>query len=124
MSKFMLNDEDAINDVNPYVTHDFLPPGSMKRSGDFDNFANVSTGDVSVSDDNESVYCNFALCETQTKPAETFNMIHPRRNIDTGFVCNTPDKMKVGVANQIKIPYFGPFLIVVIIALVLLLARR
>jgi hypothetical protein len=30
MSKFMLNDEDAINDVNPHVTQDFSPPGSVR----------------------------------------------------------------------------------------------
>ena len=30
MSKIMLNDEDAINDVNPFVKHDFSLPGSVR----------------------------------------------------------------------------------------------
>jgi|SRR6056300_265743 hypothetical protein len=123
MSKFMLNDEDAINDVNPFVTQDFSLPGSVRQSGGFDNFSNVSTSE-GIPDASESVYCSIGSCETQTKPTDVFGAIHPRRNIDTGFVCDTPEKMKVGVATQVQIPYFGLFLIVVIIALVLLLARR
>ena len=123
MSKFMLNDEDAINDVNPFVTQDFSLPGSVRQSGGFDNFSNVSTSE-GIPDASESVYCSIGSCETQTKPTDVFGAIHPRRNIDTGFVCDTPEKMKVGVATQVQIPYFDLFLIVVIIALVLLLARR
>ena len=35
----MLNDEDAINDVNPFVTHDFSLPGGMRQTGEFENFS-------------------------------------------------------------------------------------
>ncbi len=34
----MLDDEDAINDVNPFVTHDFSLPGSVRQTGDFASF--------------------------------------------------------------------------------------
>jgi hypothetical protein len=123
MSKFMLSDDDSINDVNPFVTHDFSLPGSVRQSGGFDNFSNVSTGG-GFSDPTESVYCSIGSCETQTAPTLAFSAIHPRRNIDTGFVCDTPEKMKVGVAKQEQVPYFGIFLIALFITLVLSYVRR
>lgn len=120
MSKFMLSDEDAINDVNPFVTQDFSLPGSMRQTGRFDDFSK-STGESVQKDVEESVYCKFALCETQTKPTISFSEIHPRRNIDTGFTC---EKVTVGVANQSQIPYFGITLFVIFIALALSYLRR
>lgn len=119
----MLSDEDAINDVNPFVTHDFSLPGSVRQSGGFDNFSNVS-GSEGLSEPSESVYCSIGSCETQTKPVNVFSAIHPRRNIDTGFVCDTPEKMKVGVAKQTRVPYFGIFLIALFIILALSFVRR
>ena len=82
MSKFMLNDQDAINDVNPFVKHDFSLPGSVRQTGDFDNFSKSPTGEGIIGAD-ESVYCSYALCETAEKPTTVFKNIHPRRNIDT-----------------------------------------
>jgi len=123
MSKFMLNDEDAINDVNPFVKHDFSLPGSIGQTGDFDNFSKTPTGEGIVGAD-ESVYCSYALCETADKPTTTFTAIHPKRNIDTGFTCNSDQKIKIGVAKGEQIPYFGVFLITIFIALVVSIARR
>ena len=123
MSKFMLNDEDAINDVNPFVKQDFSLPGSVGRTGSFDNFSKTPTGEGIVGAD-ESVYCSYALCETADKPTTTFTTIHPRRNIDTGFTCNSDQKSKVGVASEGRIPYFGVFLIALFIALVVSVARH
>lgn len=121
----MLSDEDAINDVNPFVTQDFSLPGSVRQSGGFDNFSNVSASSSIIGDDSESVYCSLASCETQIKPVNVFGAIHPRRNIDTGFLCDTPEKMKVGVAkSSTQIPYFGIVLIALFITLVVSYARR
>ena len=47
MSKIMLNDEDAINDVNPFVKHDFSLPGSVRQTGGFDNFTKTPAGEGS-----------------------------------------------------------------------------
>ena len=115
----MLSDEDAINDVNPFVTQDFSLPGSVRQSGGFDNFSNVSARSATIGDDSESVYCSLASCETQTKPTNVFAAIHPRRNIDTGFVCSTPEKMKVGVAKQSN---QMPYVVIVLIAIAIILA--
>lgn len=123
MSKFMLNDQDAINDVNPFVKHDFSLPGSVRQTGDFDNFSKSPTGEGIIGAD-ESVYCSYALCETAEKPTNVFKDIHPRRNIDTGFNCKEDDKVKVGVAKEEQIPYFGIFLMTIFIALVVSIVRR
>ena len=123
MSKFMLNDQDAINDVDPFVKHDFSLPGSVRQTGDFDNFSKSPTGEGIIGAD-ESVYCSYALCETAEKPTTVFKNIHPRRNIDTGFNCDEADKVKVGVAKEEQIPYFGVFLMTIFIALVVSIVRR
>ena len=123
MSKYMLNDEDAINDVNPFVKHEFSLPGSVRQSGGFDNFSNTSISQNTF-ETGESVYCSFASCETQDKPTNVFGTIHPRRNIDTGVACDASAHIKVGVAKQVHVPYFGIFLIAMFITLVLSYARR
>jgi len=41
MSEFMLNDEDAINDVNPFVQRDFSLPGGVRQTGNFEDFQEV-----------------------------------------------------------------------------------
>ena len=123
MSKFMLNDQDAINDVNPFVKHEFSLPGSVRQTGDFDNFSKSPTGEGIIGAD-ESVYCSYALCETAEKPTNVFKNIHPRRNIDTGFNCDEDEKVKVGVAKEERIPYFGVFLMAIFIALVVSIVRR
>lgn len=123
MSKFMLNDEDAINDVNPFVKHDFSLPGSVRQSGGFDNFSNTTIS-KNMFETSESVYCSFGSCETQIKPTNVFGTIHPRRNIDTGVECDASTNVKVGVADQGRVPYFGIFLIAMFITLVLSYTRR
>ena len=123
MSKFMLNDQDAINDVNPFVKHEFSLPGSVRQTGDFDNFSKSPAGEGIIGAD-ESVYCSYALCETAEKPTTVFKNIHPRRNRDTGFNCDQADKVKVGVAKEEEIPYFGIFLVTIFIALVVSIVRR
>jgi hypothetical protein len=119
----MLNDQDAINDVNPFVKHEFSLPGSVRQTGDFDNFSKSPTGEGIIGAD-ESVYCSYALCETAEKPTTVFKNIHPRRNIDTGFNCEEDDKVKVGVAKEEQIPYFGIFIMTIFIALVVSIVRR
>mgnify|MGYP006072803051 CR=1 FL=1 len=119
----MLNDEDAINDVNPFVQHDFSLPGSVRQSGGFSDFSITPPGGEVKGDYGESVYCSIALCATQDKPTTMFNAIHPRRNIDTGFTCDVPAKVNVGVAKQQDIPYIGITLIAMFITLAVSYAR-
>ena len=41
MSEFMLNDEAAIDDINPFVQHDFSLPGGVRQTGNFEDFQEV-----------------------------------------------------------------------------------
>jgi hypothetical protein len=123
----MLNDNDAIDDVNPFVTHDFSLPGGVRQSGEFESFSATiePTTCTSVHTDDRSVYCDFGLCSTQESPEVFDRTVHPRRNIDPGFTCH-PSKtsVKVGVAKNKRLPLFGMFLIVLFILLILLYSGR
>jgi hypothetical protein len=124
MSKFMLNDDDAINDVNPFVTHDFSLPGGVRQTGNFGNFTEIkkSNDEDTVK---KSVFCSTNLCKDETEPCLIKKKVRPQRNIDYGFTC--PDKKQpvviVGVSNK-SIPYFWIFLAILILTLVLLYVRR
>lgn len=90
----MLDDENAINDVNPFVTHEFSLPGNVRQTGVFDDFSNVDkVEDKPV--DVKSVYCDYGLCEDASKPCEIKKPVYPRRNVDRGFTCGKVNKAVV-----------------------------
>ena len=120
MSKFMLNDDDAINDVNPFVTHDFSLPGGVRQTGNFEDFVEVKPKTLPI--EVKSVFCNTGLCADETKPCLIERKVHPRRNIDYGFT-RPKKEVIVGVSNK-SVPYFWIFLVLLIITLVLLYVRR
>lgn len=119
MSKFMLNDEDAINDINPFVTHDFSLPGSVRQTSNFSDFQEVPPSEgLPVKE--KSVYCDYGLCADEVEPCRMNKMIEPRRNIDYGF---TRDRgVKVGVSSK-SIPWRMILLVILIIALALLYVK-
>lgn len=120
MSVYMLNDEDAINDVNPFVTHDFSLPGSVRQTSNSMDFVEVKPS-MNVPLTEKSVFCKTGLCKDETKPCLIEKDVHPRRNIDYGF---TRDKSsRIGVSNK-SIPYLWIFLVIILIVLALLYARR
>ncbi len=122
MSEFMLNDEDAINDVNPFVQRDFSLPGGVRQMSEFENFSELKkTISKPVSVDDRSVFCEFGLCDDQLKPVVREGVIHPKRNIDTGFTC--PSK-KENVVKKRRRPYFGMFLCMLVIFLLVSYSRR
>jgi hypothetical protein len=85
MSEFMLSDQDTIDDVNPFVTHEFSLPGGVRQVGEYRDFTKITPirGDCGKK---PSVYCATGLCETESEPGASFEAIHPRRNIDCGVV--------------------------------------
>jgi hypothetical protein len=122
MSSYMLNDEDAINDVNPFVTHDFSLPGGVRQMNEFENFSELATtASVPVSVDERSVFCDFGLCGDQIKPVTRDIIIHPKRNIDTGFTCIPKKK---SVVREVRVPYFGFFLCALVTLLILFYSGR
>ena len=121
MSEFMLNDEAAIDDINPFVQHDFSLPGGVRQTGNFQDFEEITPG-KGIFESTKSVFCDTGLCEDERQPCQMDKTLHPRRNIDYGLGCGKPKKVKVGVSNK-KTPWKW-ILIAVIIALILLILVR
>jgi hypothetical protein len=126
MSKFMLNDEDAINDVNPFVTHDFSLPGSVRQSGGYDDFTEISK-ESGIVEPKRSVFCDYGLCAESTSECSLPRDVHPRRNIDTGFTKKSKgiiEQVTVGVSNHPEFSIVGGSIILIAIVLVVYYARR
>ena len=127
MSKFMLDDENAINDINPFVLHDFSLPGSVRQTSNFSDFQEVPPY-MGILDKDKSVYCDYGLCTEAGKPCSINKIIQPHRNIDYGFTRgkneNRKEKVvvKVGVSSK-SIQWRMILLILIIIVLALLYAK-
>lgn len=119
MSKFMLNDEDAINDINPFVLHDFSLPGSVRQTSNFNDFQEVPPS-VGLPVKEKSVYCDYGLCADEIEPCLVNKLVQPHRNIDYGFTRG--ENVKVGVSVK-SIPWGMILLLLLIIILVLLYVR-
>jgi hypothetical protein len=126
MSKYMLNDEDAINDVNPFVTHDFSLPGGVRQTGDFEDFSEMRN-EPGIPEQERSVYCDYGLCKESTSECSLSRPLHPRRNIDTGFTKNDRtfiQKVVVGVSNNPKFSIIGASILLMTILLIVYYIRR
>ena len=122
MSKLMLNDEDAMDKVNPFVTQDLSLPGGVRQTGNFDDFVEVKPKPPPA--EVKSVFCDTGLCADEEKPHLVAKTIHPRRNIDCGYPSKKKEKeVIIGVSNK-SIPYGWIFLAILILTLVLLYVRR
>lgn len=122
----MLNDEDAINDVNPFVTHDFSLPGGVRQTGDFEDFSEMRN-EPGVPEQERSVYCDYGLCKESTSECSLSRPLHPRRNIDTGFTKNDRtfiQKVVVGVSNNPKFSIIGASILLLAILLIVYYIRR
>jgi hypothetical protein len=123
MSTFMLNDDDSINKVNPFVTRDFSLPGGVRQTGNFEDFVEVkeTTG---LPPTKKSVFCSTGLCADETRPCLIKKKVRPQRNIDYGFTRQFKP-IVVGISNKrVTIPYAWILALIVAIILGLLYARR
>jgi hypothetical protein len=126
MSKYMLNDEDAINDVNPFVSHDFSLPGGVRQTGNFEDFTEMRS-EPGIPEKQRSVYCDYGLCAESTSECSLSRPLHPRRNIDVGYTKNDRkfvERVVVGVANNPKFSIIGALICLLAIALILYYIRR
>ena len=122
----MLNDEDAINDVNPFVTHDFSLPGGVRQTGDFEDFTEMRN-EPGIPEQERSVYCDYGLCKESKGTCSLSRPVHPRRNIDTGFTKNDRtfiQKVVVGVSNNPKFSIIGASILLLAILLIVYYIRR
>lgn len=125
MSKFMLEDEDAINDVNPFVKHDFSLPGGVRQSGDFSDFSETRE-ESGIPTTSKSVFCDYALC-TKGASCSLSREVHPRRNIDPGFTQENKSlvrAVKVGVSNNPEMSIIGASIILGTILIIAYYSRR
>ena len=122
----MLDDEDAINDVNPFVVHDFSLPGGVRQTGDFEDFTEIRD-EPGIPERERSVYCDYGLCAESTSECSLSRPLHPRRNIDVGYTKNDRtfvQRAVVGVANNPKFSFIGALICLLTIALILYYIRR
>lgn len=123
----VLSDEEAIDNVNPFVLHDFSLPGSVRQSGSYDEFTEFRK-ESSMIDTKKSVYCDYGLCEDSMTECSLSRDVHPRRNIDTGFTkkkkFDVIEKVTIGVSNHPEFSIIGGSIILLAIALILYYARR
>lgn len=126
MSTFMLNDAAAIDDINPFVLHDFSLPGGVRQTGDFEDFTELRS-EPGIAKKEKSVYCDYGLCAESTSECSLSRPLHPRRNIDTGFTKNNRKfvhPVVIGVAKNPKMSIVGTSILILAIALILYYARR
>ena len=123
----MLTEEEAIDNVNPFVTHDFSLPGSVRQSGGYDDFTEIRS-EPGIQEPKRSVYCEYGLCSESTSKCSLDRPLIPRRNIDTGFTKQKKrgivEKVTVGVSNHPEFSVIGGSLCVLVIALSVYYARR
>lgn len=122
----MLDDEDAINDVNPFVVHDFSLPGGVRQTGSFEDFTEIRD-ESGIPERERSVYCDYGLCAESTSECSLSRPLHPRRNIDVGYTKNDRtfvQRAVIGVANNPKFSFLGALICLLTIALILYYIRR
>jgi len=125
----MLNDEDAINDVNPFVSRDFSLPGGVRQTGDYEDFTELRF-EPGIPQKEKSVYCDFGLCVESVGECSLSRPLHPRRNIDVGYTKNDrtftqiAEKVVVGVSKNPRFSIVGASLLLLFIFLILYYARR
>ena len=122
MSEFMLNDEAAIDDINPFVQHDFSLPGGVRQTGNFEDFQEVpKSGGIPPTD--KSVFCTVGLCKPEKQPCRIDRNVQPRRNIDYGLGCGR-EREPVIVGVERKNTTTQLIVISILIALILLILVR
>lgn len=102
MSRYMLCDDATINDINPFVVHDFSLPGGVRQTPEFADHT-VDVVDTKKEYD-DSPICKMAatmgdrtvdFCTGGRQPACPLGRaLHPRRNIDYGFTRDAPPPAK------------------------------
>lgn len=126
MSKYMLDDTNLINDINPFVMFDFSLPGERLSPH---AFAERSTEIVKddTPEETESPICGYGITAGDktidmcrpVKPNCPLNRgLYPGRNIDTGFTRTYVPT--VSVVHRKNANFYISFIIIAILLIVLL----
>jgi len=133
----MLCDDATINDINPFVVHDFSLPGGVRQTPEFGDYKK----DVHVTKDIEvptlSPICQMArtsgdrtvdFCTGGRQPPCPLNRpVHPRRNIDYGWTRQgKPSTATVTASESVmkKVESNGFIIFIILTVLVVSFVRR
>jgi hypothetical protein len=92
MSKYMLDDEDSIDKINPYVQHTFSLPGAIGKPHPFEEYQEPNEPDVELLNDNTRI-CETGItsgdkvidtCRPSKVKCHLSRPLIPGRNIDMG----------------------------------------
>ena len=122
----MLNDKDAIDDINPFVIRDFSLPGGVRQTGDFEDFTEIQS-EPGIPEQERSVYCDYGLCDDSPSGCSLSRPLHPKRNIDIGYTKNDRNfvqKPVIGIANHPTLSMIGLLIILLTIAVILYYTLR
>jgi len=130
----MLCDQDAINDVNPFVSREFSLPGGVRQLGEFADRSLVKEKSGMEVQEDKSLYCDYArtggwrtkdMCEPSKPNCFDTRPLYPQRNIDYGFVAHTnPNHRHNNPKPRMRFDFrYGLILIILIIAGLLILRR-
>ena len=140
MSKYMLCDDATINDVNPFVVHDFSLPGSVRQTPEFADYTKDVNTKSDISFPKLSPICDVAttagdktidFCTGGRNPPCPLNRpVHPRRNIDYGWTRearSTEQEMETVLKTGNKKTnggFIGFLVFIILVALVVSIVRR
>ena len=138
MSGFMIHDDSAINDINPFVMYDFSLPGTLRKTPHFSDFyVPLTSGDYEPED--ESPICENAstagdntitMCKQGMRGVPEDTIIQPILNIDkdiaeptrprvTKPIYTIPDEFVIYKNTDIRIIFLA-----VILSMILLVSIR
>ena len=129
MSKDMLDDNNTINDFNPYVLGEFSLPGASRQPHAFDSYPTEPVEmNTPFPDDEDSPLCSYGItagdstidmCRPVTPNCPLSRPLLPGRNIDRGFTIK-----KKPVEKNKSLLDVNMIIIIVLMILILLLATR
>lgn len=137
MSKYMLSDDATINDINPFVVHDFSLPGGVRQTPEFADYTKEVNTKSDIEHPKLSPICDIArtagdktidFCTGGREPACPLGRaVHPKRNIDYGWT-RQEQKQRVKVEEVVKMndtkTLYGMIIFIIIVALVVSIVRR
>lgn len=138
MSRYMLCDDATINDVNPFVVHDFSLPGGVRQTPEFaDHSKDMGGKSHGIVYEKLSPVCDIAatmgdrtvdFCKGgREPPCPLGREVHPRRNIDYGFTRDVPNPRETQTQTQVQAngqTWTGILAFTILLALVVLILRR
>lgn len=127
MSKFMINDEALINDINPFVEFDFSLPGAWSKPPQY-GVLSRQTPDKETDSDPKSPICNFGItagdrtvdmCRRPPEDCPLNRMWEPQRLWDPEFYV---PPVTESATPPVGVSTFGKELVHILMVLLILYA--